>query len=340
MDPSIISGKATGITSVSTHEILTVLSKRKWLYLSLLLFSGALSFWVLKYKLFTYTSQASFYMSEGSGGASIGQNQEYNFDGGINANEQFNRAYQLVNSTQVYDHLIKKFDLVKHYDLDTTDEFYYEAALAELTNSIVIKKTPFNQIAVFVSDKHRYLAADMANEILSYCDEINKKLIMNSMNQKLELYDLMLKKAQEDNEARTDLLKAQMSDLNSIMTRLEKQPVNSMALLDLQSRLGGLISRVESSTEELIRMKVFYSLAVQSIKEKNLPTVVVVKKARPSHRSVGWQSVLVCGMIMLLVLSGIIYSIYFKLRYKNYLHVLMSNNKPVIDFKLKQKVSK
>ncbi len=340
MDSGLNSGKATGITSVSTHDILTAFSKRKWLYLGILLFCGALSFWVLKYKLFTYTSQASFYMSEGSGGASIGQNQEYNFDGGINANEQFNRAYQLVNSTQVYDHLIKKFDLVKHYELDTTDEFYYEAALAELSGSIVIKKTPFNQIAVFVSDKHRYLAAEMANEILRYCDEVNKKLIMNSMNQKLELYDLMLRKAQEDNDSRTAFFKSEMNDLNSIMSRLERQPVNSMALLDLQSRLGGLITSVESSTEELIRMKVFYSLAVQSIKEKNLPTVVVVKKARPSHRSIGWQSVLVCGMIMLLVLSCIIYSIYFKLRYKNYLHVLMSNNKPVIDFKLKQKVSK
>lgn len=340
MESNINLPKTTGTSSVSTDEILAVLSRRKWLYLSILLISGALSFWVLKYMLFTYTSQASFYMSEGSGGASVGQNKEYNFDGGINANEQFNRAYQLVNSTQLYDHLIKKFNLIKHYGIDTTNEFYYESALARLSGSIVIKKTPFNQIAVFVSDKHRYLAAEMANEILRFCDETNKKLIMNSMTQKLELYDLMLKKAQEDSDTRTALFKAQMSELNTVMTRLERQPVNSMALLDLQSRLGGLISRVESSTEELIRMKVFYSLAVQSIKEKNLPSVVVVIKARPSHRSIGWQSILICGMIMLLVLSGIIYSIYFKLRYKNYLHVLMSNNKPIIEFRQKQKASK
>ena len=333
------SSKPTGLNAVSTHEILTVLNKRKWTYLLILLFFGAFSFWLLKYKLFTYTSQASFYMSETSGASRVGPDKEFSFDGGMNANEQFDRAYQLVNSSKVQEHLIKKFNLVRHYDLDTTAEFYFESAIAKLGNSIKIAKTPFGQITVSVSDKHRYLAAEMANEILNYLDELNKKFIINSMNQRLALYDLMLSKAQEDNETRTAYFKSQMTDLNTIMSRLERQPVNSIALLDVQSKLGGLISSVEHSTEELIRMKIFYSLAVQTIKDNNVPSVIVVKKARPSHRSIGWQSILICGMIMLFVLSGIIYSIYFKLRYQNYLHVFMSNNKHVINFKDQQKKS-
>lgn len=337
MNTPPISPNGSPFKSASSHDVLWALAKRKWLYLFLILFSGAFSFWLMKFQLFEYSSQASFYISDNSVGASLGQNEELKFNDGVNLGEQFNRAYLLVNSTEVYNHLIKKFNLIKHYQIDTTKEFYYEKALDKLSKSILIKKTPYNLIAVTVSDKYRYMAADMANEILAYLDKVNKSIAVKSLNRKLELYSRMIKNTQVDNEAKTTLFNNQMTEMNHLLSRLEKQPTNSIAVLDLQSKLSGLMNAVDNSTNELIRMRLFYSLAVQSIQENNLPSVIVVKEARPSHQSIGWQSLLASGLIMLLLLSTIIFSVYFKLRYHHYFQILMSKDQFSIDQKSKQK---
>ncbi len=328
-----------GIKVVGTDDMLLELSKRKWRYIFLLLFCGGVSFWLLKYRIFTYSSSASFYMSESSAGTNVGQNQEFRMPEVLHSNEQYNRAYQLINSSKIHEHLIRKFNLLKHYGIDTTREFYFEEAIAVLSSRIQVKKSPFNMISVSVSDAHRYLAADIANEIVVYLDQMNKNLLINSMKQRLGVYETLVKNTQNDNSIRTALFNKQLADLNLLLSRLEKQSTNSMGVLELQSRLSQLIASMERSTDDLMRMKVFYSLALQSVQEKNLPSVIIVQKARPSHQSLGWQSLTISFLIMLLVLTGIIYSVYLKLRYKNYFQVLLANGKSNIEHKFQEKVN-
>ncbi len=339
MNTSNNSTPATGINAVGTHDMLVALSNRKWFYLFLLLFIGSFSFWLLRYSIFTYSSEASFYLSESSTGTNVGQNQEFRLPEVLQPGEQFNRTYQMVTSSALQEHLIRKFKLLEHYEIDTTNEFYFEEAIAKLSGRIQVKKSPFNTIAVTVSDKHRYLAADMTNEIISYLDQLNKKLIVNSLKQKLNVFESLLKNMEKDNTNRSVFFNKQMADLNQILSRLEKQPINSIAVMDLQSQLAQVISSLQRSTEDLMRMKVIYALTLQSIQDKNLPSIVVVQKARPSYRSLGWQSLLISAVIVLLVITGIVYSVYIKLRYKNYFQVLMSNNNPKEELKTQHKDS-
>jgi hypothetical protein len=292
---------------------------------------------LLKYKIFTYSSQASFYVSESSASSGTGQNQEFRLPEQLQPNEQFNRAYQLIHSSKVYDHLIRKFNLLKHYEIDTTREFYYEEAISIISSRIQVKKSPFNLISVSVSDKHRYLAADMANEIVKYLDQLNKNLIISSMTQKIEVYNALLTSMQKENAQRNDTFHKQVESLNRVLFELDKHRVNSAAIFETQSQLGQLISSLQRSTEDLLKLKVFYSLALESVKEKNLPTVIVVQTARPGSRSLGWQSIMISAMVMFLILTGIIYSNYLKLRYQNYFHVFMSNKRTRGEYHLKQK---
>jgi len=324
-NPTKNSFSSRGVNNVSSHDLLMALSKQKWLYLILLAFIGATTFWLLKYQILTYTSEASFYMSETTAGTNVGQNKEFSMPSVLSPSEQVNRAYQLISSSKVHEHLIKKFNLLQHYGIDTTKEFHFEEAVAILESRIKIKKSPFDLIAIYVSDSHRYLAAEMANEAVRYLDVLNKDLMIRSMKQKLEVYEIMLKSTEKENAQRSIYLNRQMSDLNQILGRIEKQAVNSGKILELQSQLSQLISSLERSSDELTSMRTFHSLAIQSIQDKNLPSIVVVHKARPSHRSMGIQALLISASIVLLVLSGIIYSVYIKLRYKNYFRVLMNN---------------
>ncbi len=325
----------TGINVVSNHDIILALSRRKWVYLFLIVLAGGLCFWILKYKVLTYTSQASFYISEPAGGTNVGQNQEFTIPELLSPGQQYDRAFQLINSSKVHEHLIKKFNLLKYYNIDTTKEFHYEKAIAILESRITIKKSPNNLISIFISDERRYLAADMANEAITYLDEINKKLIVKTMKQRLEIFETMLKNTETDNAKRSIFFNTQMSSLNQTLSRIEKQEANSISLLQLQSQLSQLISSLERSSEEVMRMRVNYSLALQAVQESNLPSIVVIHKARPSHRSIGLQSLLISAIIMFLVFTGIVYSVYIKLRYNNYFKVLMNNNLKGADLELK-----
>jgi len=264
-------------------------------------------------------------MSETTAGTNVGQNKEFSMPSVLSPSEQVNRAYQLISSSKVHEHLIKKFKLLQHYGIDTTKEFYFEKAVAILESRIKIKKSPFDLIAVYVSDSHRYLASEMANEAVSYLDVLNKELMIRSLKQKLDIYETMLKSTEKENAERSIDLNRQLTSLNEILGRIEKQSVNSSKILKLQTQLSQLISSLERSSDELTKMRTFHSIAIQSIQDKNLPTIVLVHKARPSHRSMGIQAIMISTLLVLFVFSGIIYSVYFKLRYKNYFRVLMNN---------------
>lgn len=319
--------KISPVNTVSTQDVLLALYRRKWLYLLLIVVAGVFTFWFLRYNLFTYSSTATFFLNSESQAGNSSSQSEFRIPDILKSGEQYDRAYQLINSSAMTDHLIKKFNLVSHYGIDTSAEFYYEKAIAVLNNRISIKTSPFKLIQVSVSDAHRYLAADIANEIVRYLNELNRKILVASMKQKLQLYENLLKNTQEDNLRRADLFSRQLEELNKLLGRLERQAETHTGLLDLHSRLNQLISSMERSNEDLSRLKISYSLALQSIESNNLPAINIVTLARPSHRSLGWQSLTISAIVSFLVFTGIIYSIYIKLRYKNYFRVLMSNNK-------------
>ena len=330
-------GQIQSVNTVSTHDMVLAIGKRKWIYLPILLLCGILSFWVLKYKVYIYTSQASFYISETAGSTNISQNQTFIIPEILTPGQQYDRAFQLINSSKVHEHLIKKFNLLKHYKIDTIKEFHYENAVAILESRINIKKSPNNLISVYISDPHRYLAAEMANEALVYLDELNKNLIIRSMRQKLDIYDVMLKSTEKDNAKRSEYFNEQLSKLDQTLSRIEKQAGKESNTVNLQLQLSQLISTIQRSTEDVIRMRINYSLALQSIEESNLPSIVVIHKARPSPRSLGLQSLLISGIICFLLFTGMVYSVYIKLRYKNYFMVLMNNKGPDQELKIEHK---
>jgi capsular polysaccharide biosynthesis protein len=84
---------------------------------------------------------------------------------------QTEQMLQWMNSYDVRDSVMKKFDLPKHYQVLPTDK-YYASSLEGLYNSNVkISKTQYASIEVSVSDVDPVMAKDMVNAILFYTNE-------------------------------------------------------------------------------------------------------------------------------------------------------------------------
>lgn len=83
---------------------------------------------------------------------------------------------EILNSRQIKDILIQKYDLYSHYEIDGKDAHRQTKMYKYLKNNIDIKRTQYGAISVTVTDKDPQLAAKMANEIIAQLDTVKNKI--------------------------------------------------------------------------------------------------------------------------------------------------------------------
>ncbi|MBL7815325.1 MAG: hypothetical protein JNL70_09950 [Saprospiraceae bacterium] len=103
--------------------------------------------------------------------------------------EDVDRILTIAQSGELYDFLIKKFDLYRHYKIDSTDEKAAFKVREALEGLYEVKKTKHNAIEISVEDKDRRLAADMANAARDKVDEIAQRLIREIQANLIKAYE-------------------------------------------------------------------------------------------------------------------------------------------------------
>lgn len=74
---------------------------------------------------------------------------------------------QMMQSKEIRDSIIKKFDLARHYKIDPDYRYYTSTLLWEYGKKVKITKTPYSAVSIEVWDKDPKIACDMANEIMN-----------------------------------------------------------------------------------------------------------------------------------------------------------------------------
>ncbi|HPT15108.1 MAG TPA: Wzz/FepE/Etk N-terminal domain-containing protein [Bacteroidales bacterium] len=77
---------------------------------------------------------------------------------------------QWINSKDVKDSVMRKFDLAKHYGIDSSYK-YFSSTMSYLYDKFVkVAKTPFESVEITVIDRDPVFARDMVNAIIHYTD--------------------------------------------------------------------------------------------------------------------------------------------------------------------------
>lgn len=88
-------------------------------------------------------------------------------------NEEVEYFLQVLNSDEVKNYITQKFDLYKHYEIDTASCNYPKTKLGKKWESNVsFRKTEFLSIEIEVFDKDPKYAANIANAIADYADTL------------------------------------------------------------------------------------------------------------------------------------------------------------------------
>ncbi|MCS6904038.1 MAG: Wzz/FepE/Etk N-terminal domain-containing protein [Bacteroidia bacterium] len=84
---------------------------------------------------------------------------------------------QLLQSVALRDSLAKRFNLLQHYDIDTTEEYFREDFIYEYNQNISFEVTRYNSVKISVLDTDPFLAAQIANAIPQIADNMKSAIL-------------------------------------------------------------------------------------------------------------------------------------------------------------------
>jgi len=155
------------------------------------------------------------------------------------------QMYQILQSQDIKDSVIAKFNLAKHYKIDPTYKYFRTAVNYEYSQSVSITKTPYDAISIEVMDKDPQMASDMVDAIIGYYNRKVSSLHKEKYHEVITMYaELLRKKASE-----IDSLKRSLYNL-SVKEGLLSYEVTSEQIM------AGYLGTVMGGTRDVNRPEV------------------------------------------------------------------------------------
>src|SRR5512133_824297 len=217
--------------------------------------------------------------------------------------EEAERMLQILHSNQIKEHVVKRFDVMKHYEIDMNKPLPYTKLENKYKSNIKFRRTEFMSIEINVLDADPQMAADIANEIAAYIDST----IHNMQRERaLEAYNIVEKEyLNSENEIKVigDSLQkirhlgvidyeSQASSLNTAYaTAISRGDRTSadviLTRLNTLTRFGGsyieLSKKLESEIQRSAQLKSKFVSAKVNL-EQAIPQIFIVDQAKKAER--------------------------------------------------------
>lgn len=116
---------------------------------------------------------------------------------------------QLLQSNDIRNHIFKKFELAKHYGIDTNYRGYYSMLVAEFSENVSIRKTEYESVKIDVMDTHADTACSIVKEYIRALDLKARELQREKFKEVADLYGQLLVQKQ----AEIDTMEARLKEL-------------------------------------------------------------------------------------------------------------------------------
>lgn len=97
--------------------------------------------------------------------------------------EEAEQLIQILRSDEIRSHIIQKFDLMNHYDIDPESEYKQTKLINQYQGNIDFFRTNFMSVKIEVLDTDPQYAADIANEIARMVDQVRDRMLKKKAKQ-------------------------------------------------------------------------------------------------------------------------------------------------------------
>jgi len=245
--------------------------------------------------------------------------------------EDADQMVQILNSDEIFQKIVGKFDLMKHYDLDPEGKLAQTKLRKEYEGNISFKRTEYLSVRVDVMDTDPQMAADIANEIAAQLDTVKNRMQKERAREGLYIVQTEFNEQSAFIKSMEDSLKAiRMKGINDYESQAEvlnKEYATALARgdqraikaleekLDILSEYGGeyvaLKEGLELYREQLSLLKVKLKEATVDATQPISHKFVVnhaykaEKKTYPKRSLIVIFSSLAAFMLSLFVIIGI-----------------------------------
>ncbi|MEI6900574.1 MAG: Wzz/FepE/Etk N-terminal domain-containing protein, partial [Bacteroidota bacterium] len=122
-----------------------------------------------------YTSSAVVYATDSNSLDDVLRNPQFGYD------VEADRLIQLLQSRSIRDSIIRKYQLVKYYDIDTTDNDWSYWLNKKYERDIGFSKTVFMSVVISASTKDPKMSANIVNEIISLVNTTRERLLKQNL---------------------------------------------------------------------------------------------------------------------------------------------------------------
>ncbi len=217
--------------------------------------------------------------------------------------EEAEQMIQILKSDAIRQHIIEKYDLMNHYQIDPESEFKQTQLYKEYERNIDFFRTKFMSVEIEVLDTDPVMAANIANEIAGMLDSVKNTMLKRVAQQAFKIVEKEYKTlvteidqmedtlnhirslGVQDYETQVEVLSDQYG---AALVKNNTAAANKLnARLDTLSKYGGkylsLVQQLEYEREKLSDMREIYAEARVNA-ETTIDQKFVVNKAYPAEK--------------------------------------------------------
>lgn len=229
--------------------------------------------------------------------------------------EQAEQLIQILNSDEIRNRIIQKYDLRDHYKIDSSEQYVETKLFKEYESNITYKRTEFQSVRVDVLDTDPVLAAAIANDIASLVDSVKNRMQKERAEKAMRIaeaeYLEMKAYVKELEDSLNRMREMGVNDYESMSERFNEYYAkailenNTRAIAKLEEQLkilshygGAYVSirdMLEHEKEQLSHLRAKYQEARVDA-EQTLPHKFIVNSAFPAEKKsypIRWLIVLV-----------------------------------------------
>lgn len=219
--------------------------------------------------------------------------------------EQAEQLLQILNSDAIRDQIIHKYDLLQHYEIDTSGKYVRTELYKTFADNISFRRTEYMSVEISVLDTDPDTAAMIANDIVQLLDEVKNgiqkeralkglaiveqeyRTLKREVKQLEDSLTMLRYKGVHDYETQSAVLNEQLAT-----ALIEKGPNHGSvrkieAQLDTLAKYGGtyvsLRDELQYLKEESVKLKTRYDQAKVDVNE-SLPATFKVNAAYPAEK--------------------------------------------------------
>lgn len=125
---------------------------------------------------------------------------------GFGEDEQTEQMLQILNSNRIREKIIRKYELMKHYNIDTNSKYKFTKLYKEYKSNINFDRTKYMAVEISVYDKDPQIAADIANDIAESLDSVKNQIQKLRAIKGFKIVEAEYKKLKKEIQTKEDSL--------------------------------------------------------------------------------------------------------------------------------------